>query len=177
MRLSLSPVILKVKPGIKDAVRVRPFIVGSFNAFFGQQVEPPWLKALIVVLRSGYLLFTARLDPLQLLQHIEIHDETVVAALDQLVGDTTQVPIYPLRILQLGIGLKSGFNAPVILPGGGVFSIGGMKGNLVVVEDIGLASSAVRVNFRPALRTVTEKKLPNEPATAEGAQEPALGWP
>jgi hypothetical protein len=87
------------------------------------------------------------------------------------------VPVYPLGILQFGVGLEAGFNAPVVFPSGGVFSIGGMKGNLVVVEDISLGGAAVGINFRSALRTVTEKKLPDEPATAEGAQEPALGWP
>jgi len=101
----------------------------------------------------------------------------VVAALHQFVGDTPQVPVYPLRILQLGIGRKSGFNAPVILLGGGVFGIGGMEGDLVMVEHVGLASSAVRVNFRSAFRTMSEKKLPDEPAAAEGSQEAALGWP
>ena len=177
MRLSLFPVILKAKLGIEDAVRVRPFIVGSFNAFFGQPVEPSWLKALIVVLGSRYLFFTGGLDPSQLLQHAEVHDEAVVAALNQFVGNTPQVPINPLGILQFGIGRKSDFDAPVVFPGGGVFSIGGMKGDLVVVEDISLGGAAVGINFRSALRTMTQKKLPYKPPAAKGAQEPATGWP
>jgi len=46
-----------------------------------------------------------------------------------------------------------------------------------MVEHVGLGSSPAWVNFGPAFRTVAEKKLTDKPATAEGAQEPALGWP
>lgn len=46
------------------------------------------------------------------------------------------------------------------------------KAHLVVVKDFCLRSAFVWVYHRRALRTISQEKLPNEPATAKGAEEP-----
>jgi len=45
-----------------------------------------------------------------------------------------------------------------------------------VIEDIGLGSTDIGVNSGRLVWTVTQKKFPDKPATAEGAQEATSSW-
>jgi hypothetical protein len=57
----------------------------------------------------------------------------------------------------------------VVLPGDGVFGIGSMECELVVVEDVFLAGAHLGVNFYTTFGSMPQKKFPNEPSTPKGS--------
>ncbi len=65
---------------------------------------------------------------------------------------------------------------PLFFPSGSIQGNGFEKACFIVIEDIGLGSTDIGVNSGRLVWTVTQKKFPDKPATAEGAQEATSSW-
>ena len=96
--------------------------------------------------------------------------QAVVAGLVELVGDAPEVPVNSLRIFLRCVNRLASPDTLFVLPGDSVFGISSMQCQLVVIENVLLAGSFMRVNLWRPLGTVTEEKFPDKEAAAEGAK-------
>jgi len=69
----------------------------------------------------------------------------VIAGFNQLVRDSPQVPVNPFGILFRCVDRFTSPDTVFVLPGDGVFSICPVQRELIVIEDILLAGSDLRV--------------------------------
>ena len=110
--------------------------------------------------------------------------KAMVAAFDQFIRYAAHQVFQPLSVFLLSIYRLALANALFVLPGDGVVAIGFVKCFLVVVKDVFLAGTDLRICFGTAFWSVSHEKLTYEPATSEWAGESAsdrsrihLTWP
>ena len=100
----------------------------------------------------------------------------MISALHQLIRDAAHQVFQPLSVFLLSIYRLTLSNAFFVLPGDGVVAIGFVERFLIVVEDILLAGTNLRVYFGAALWPMPEKNSRiNQPQPKGRTKPPRIG--
>ena len=152
MLLPLFPVPLEATLRVEHQQGVGPGHVGRLPPFGRQAIV---LAGLVGSGASGDALlwlrgffFSCQLHPPELLQPVEVHQEAVVAALGELVGDAVEVELLPLGDLLRVDGPVLRLSPGLLFSDRCVQGKGPMQRDLVVVEDVCLRGTTLGVYLR-----------------------------
>jgi hypothetical protein len=123
------------------------------------------------------LLIAAFSHPGKPLDVRKVDNERVIAAASRLIGSATQVS---LSELLYPIGGNKALLTPCLslfLPGGSIHGNRLKESCLVMVKNVGLRSTNIRIYLGGAFGAVAQEKFPDEPSTAKRSQETTSCWP
>jgi len=168
---SLCPEVFQTSFRVEGELGIRPLPVEGFNAFLGQPVVSSRRRSRVIFLDGGCFFLTGEPHPSELLKPVEVAGEAMIAALDQLIGDPAHEVFQPLNMLLFTIDGLILLYPLLVLPGYNILGKGPVKCSLIVVENVFLAGTDLRVYFGAVFRAMPQEKLSNKPATAKRAKE------